>query len=143
MQGNLKRKETGIDAKQVSLLYLSPSSLSLSEKSPWQLKKGYFGESLLYSGVGEMSIKQRCHLPQETWLTVPCPFLPELQNTPSKYLSTNYQRIALKVDQHLFGIPGQGQEIQEDKPEESAYNTEKLQVLGGSLRLRRVPHQFV
>ena len=70
MQGTLKRKETGADekkleqmkrnwndAKQVSLLYLSPSSLSLSEKSPWQLKKGYFGESLLDSGVGEMSIK--------------------------------------------------------------------------------------
>ena len=77
------------------------------------------------------------------WITEPCTFLPELQNAPSKYVSTNYQRTALKVDKHLFGIPGQGHEIQEDKPEESAYNTGKLQVLGGKLGLRCVSHQFV
>ena len=75
-----------------------------------------------------MSTKQRCHMPQETWLIDPCTFPTELRYTTSKCQSTNFQKIALKVDKHLFGIPGQGHGIQKDKPEESAYSTDKLEV---------------
>lgn len=80
-----------------------------------------------------MSIKQRCHMLQETWLIDLCTFPTELPYTTSKYLLTNFQKIALiiaTIDKHLFGIPGQGHGIQKEKPEKSEYDTDKLEVLG-------------
>ena len=43
--------EKKLEQMQNKSVYSVTSSLSLSKKSPWQLKKGYFGESLLQNGV--------------------------------------------------------------------------------------------
>ena len=51
LDGSGKKKKK-LEQMQNKSVFSVTSSLPLSEQSPWQLKKGYFGESLLESGVG-------------------------------------------------------------------------------------------